>query len=73
MNYVLLVCIDCPGRDAYTVSDVVLVDGFSGINYILNLFWGIVLNWNEYFFVMVLHWAITLVWSNDQLICMCVR
>ena len=43
-NYVLFVCVDCPGRDAYTVSDVVLVDCLSGTNYILNLFFGIVLN-----------------------------
>ena len=45
-NYVLLVCVDCPVRDAYTVSDAVLVDCLSGTNYILNLFWGIVLNCN---------------------------
>ena len=40
----LLVYVDCHGSIAYTVSDVVLDDGSSGTNYILNLFWGIVLN-----------------------------
>ena len=50
-----------------------LVDCLSGTNYILNLFWGIVLNWNSDFFGMVLHLAIFLVWSNDHLICNCVR
>ena len=43
-NFVRLVYVDCPGRDPYTVSDVVLVDCFSGINYILNFLGGIVLN-----------------------------
>ena len=38
-----LYAFDCQGRDAYSVSDVVLVDCLSGTNYFLNLFWGIVL------------------------------
>ena len=41
---VFLLCVDYPIRDAYTVSDVVLFDCLGSTNYVLNLFWGIVLN-----------------------------
>ena len=42
--FLYTVYVDSPVRDAYTVSDVMLVDCLSGTNYILNLFWGIVFN-----------------------------